>query len=239
MQKAIIYARVSPKGSKGHKTGQAIAAESLENQIAIIRSYCEKSGYEIASVFTDEYRSGDDEEREGLWGAVEAIRRGYVLVAWRYERLARSVFLEEVIKREVTRNRGRIEVVDGHRGNTPEDDLVRGILACVAQYEKRVIAARTKIHMLKRQQSGQAMGSRAPMGTAIVDGKLVPNEAEIRQMRLALELKRQGDGFRTIARKLNHQGERFRGGRFHHSTIRRGLDRWLQGGLPFPAPESE
>lgn len=238
---AIIYARVSPKGSRAGRSGREAAAESLEQQLEIVREYAEGKGYVLGDEYVDEYMSGSDETRPGLWGAVEATRPGSVLVVWRYERLARSVFLEESIRRELTRRGARLEAVDGHNGGTAEDDLVRGILAYVAEYERKLIAKRTKAHMRARQKSGQLMSKLPPMGTSVDPedpARLVPNDEELAQLEEMLQLRLAGISYREIARRMNHRGEEYRGRPFHHSLVRRGLQRWLEGRLPVKAPQA-
>ena len=238
-QLAIIYARVSPKGRRTNKTSSEAAAESLDHQLDIVRRYCDSKNYLIVEEFADESMSGDDEDRPGMWQAVDACKRGYRLVFWRYERLARSVFLQETIRRELNKISAQMEAVDGHNGDTDEDQLVRGILAYVHEYEKRVIAKRTKAHMQTRQRNGEIMGRIPPMGTEVDpdnSSRLRQCDDEIRQMQIMLDMKRAGLSYREITRRMNHQGERFRHRRFQHSAVRRGLLRWLDGRLPCDPP---
>jgi DNA invertase Pin-like site-specific DNA recombinase len=240
---AIIYCRVSPKGRRGEVSGEEAAAGSMETQLGMMRRYCEEKGYIIAGEFCDEYKSGDDEERPGLWDAIASCERGYVLVVWRRDRLARSVFLSELITKDLAKVKAKVESVEGNNGDSFEDNLVRGILAVVAEYERKVNAHRTKVHMIAKQRMGYRMSSvkQPPMGTNVDPRnkkKLQINEPEMDLLTWIDRMKRAGWGYRAIARQLNHRGTEFRGrtGCWDASTIRRAHRRWVAGELPAPPP---
>ena len=111
----------------------------------------------------------------------------------------------------------------GHRGwavvaldvdvdmTTPTGELVANITSSVAQWERRIIGARTSEALQARKASGVRLG------------RPVELAEEVRQ-RIAAE-RAAGDSLRTIADRLNAEGvPTARGGRWHASTVRHVMD---------------
>ena len=147
--KCVIYARFSPRPDEE-------TSDSNDKQIVICREHCERKGYEvIGEPFCDEAMSGDSKDRKGLWAAVAALKRGYVLVVRWHHRLARDVYLSHVIRRTVRAKGATIEAVEGHNGDEPGDEMVRKILEVFDEYERKVICARTSAGMLRNQRNGR------------------------------------------------------------------------------------
>jgi site-specific DNA recombinase len=187
--KAIIYARFSPRPN-------AAESESIETQLDYCRAHCQAQGLEIAGEFEDRALSGDDEDRPGLWAAVDALRRGYILLVYRLDRLARSVYLSEFIRREV------------------KEVFVRQVLQAEHEYAKKVAAARTKYAMLRHQAAGRRMGSGCPYGWKR-DPKnppmMVRDEEEQAVIRRIVELRKEGKTLRGIKDILDSEGVLLRG----------------------------
>ena len=230
--KASIYVRFSDRRDSEH-------CQSNEMQLEICRKYCENHGYEIAGEFADDAVSGAEEDRPVLWNAIASLKRGMVLVVYRADRLARNVYLHELIYRSVRKRKATIEVVDGGRnGDTAEDELLRTVMAAFSAYERRVIAARTKAAALRLQARNVAVSSVPPFGKRAAEAVETTKNGqawsqrmweddpaelrvigEIRHMRLA------GLGLREIARALNIKGERIRGREWNHVAVKRILER--------------
>lgn len=231
--RAIPYVRFSPRRDED-------TSESNVLQLDMIRDYCAKQGHVVVAEFADDAISGDDEDRPGLWAAVDALKRGYVLVAYKADRLARSVYLSEYIQRAVRKKGATIEIVTGSRnGDSPEDVFVRQVLAAFSELEKKVIAARTKAGMLTRQAQGQAMSKRPPFGmqpgpesestdrfgNTVVKRTWIESPTELDAIARILEQQRQGCGAREIARNLNAAGVPCRGSQWRHGLVQRICER--------------
>lgn len=204
--RAVIYARFSPRRN-------AEECESIETQMELCRAYCGKHGYAVAGEFQDRERSGDDEDRPGLWDAIAALGHGNVLIVYKLDRLARLVYLSEVIRRQVERAGARIESVNEQstNGDTPEDALIRQILQAFGEYEKKVIAARTSAAMRRHQLAGRRMGrtDRLPYGWKIdpADPKrMIEDTQEVAAMAAAKALKATGMSLRQIGIALAISG---------------------------------
>jgi len=154
---AVIYARYSPRRN-------AADCESIETQVELCRSHAEALGWPVAGVYTDEAMSGAEEDRPGLWEAVDALGPDRVLLVYRRDRLARDVYLEEVIHRAVAQKGAKVHALHGQNGDSPEDTVVRQVLAAFSEYERKVTAARTRIAMRRHQANGRKMSSKPPYG---------------------------------------------------------------------------
>lgn len=233
---AILYGRFSPRKDSEQ-------CQSIEVQLATCRTCCREQGYEESGVFTDPDWSGGDEERPGIWAAIAALKRGSVLVVAKSDRLARSVFLSEVIYRAVAKKRARVEVVEGSpNGESDEDVLMRHILSAFAEFERKVIAKRTRAAMLYHQSQGRMMSAAAPYGQRrgpdreVTDGRgrvkrertLAPDPAEMAIVARVLTATAAGQKPSEIARELESDGVACRGEAWHRTTVSRIVARYQQ-----------
>lgn len=200
--KGIIYARFSPRRNNDE-------CESIEAQLDFCRKWCKQNNVEIVSEFADRALSGADEERPELWAAIEALERSYVLVVYRLDRLARSVYLSDIIERAIKRKKATFISVcgEGTWGFTDEDWLVRKILQTLAEYERKVIGARTQAAMLRHQANGKLMGSVPPYGFMIDpenSRRIVKNPQERVIINQIQRLHKKGLSLRQIAAELTN-----------------------------------
>ena len=215
----VIYARCSPQRNSANK------AKTIAAQIDLCREKAEKAGYRVIAVMYDQAASGADEQREGLFSALKALSKGAVLMCWKRDRLARSVFFSEWIRREVLGRGGSIEAVEGDTEETgPEADLIRQILSAFSEYERKLIRSRTQTMMLKHQANGRRMSDITPYGwkrDPTDDAMMVHNDLELIAIERLMYLRASGDGFREIARKLNRENHPCRGAAWSHKNVAR------------------
>jgi site-specific DNA recombinase len=203
-RQGILYTRFSPRRNEDE-------CESIEAQFDFCRKWCGENNIEILSEFADRALSGGDEDRPELWAAIAALERGYVLVVYRLDRLARSVYLSDIIERAVHTKKATFLSIagEGTWSDSDEDFLIRKILQALAEYERKVISARTKAAMLRHQANGRLMGSIAPYGWKIdpEDSKRIvkaPKERIIINQIKRLHSK--GLSLRKIAAELSNLG---------------------------------
>lgn len=223
MSNAIIYARFSPRRNEEECT-------SNDTQIALCRDYCARNGLTVVGEYQDEAESGADETRPGLWAAIEALKPGYTLVVYRLDRLARKVHLAIVLEQQIERRGARIASIagEGTLEDSAEGWLIRKILQTLAEYERRLIAARTRAAMRHHQANGRRMSNKTPYGwerDPQNPALMVHCPEEQQVLGQILELHEQGKGLRAICRELEDQGIKCRGGKWHHTTIKAILGR--------------
>ena len=225
MTDAIVYARFSPRRDEEH-------CISLKTQTDRCRKYIAKQGYTLADtgIFTDTAKSGADSDRPGLWAAVAAIKRGMVLVVYRFDRLARDGFLAYTIERDVIKRGGRIESATGEgeisKTMSPEETMKIGMMRLFAEFERNVIKARTSAGMKYRQSNGEVMTRKdqLPYGWQTDPAnnlKMIRNKAEQLVGELIVRMRDSGNSWRKIAELLKKEGAVFRNRpSWHHTTIR-------------------
>jgi len=203
-QRCIIYTRFSPRPN-------AKESESCEFQEAECRKYADARLWEIKSIFEDRAISGADEERPGLFGALEELDRNDALLIYKPDRLARDVYLSELFRRSVAKQGAKIVCVSGDvEGEGPEQTMIRQVVASLAEYERKLIAARTKAAMRWRQSRGERMSRHAPYGMQIeTDPRdpekkiLIPNEPEASAVEFIRAKCREGWKMSEITKHLN------------------------------------
>ncbi len=227
MTNAIIYARFSPRPK-----AQVEKTDSLEKQEDLCREYCKDKEYHVVRVFCDPDRGGADENRPGVWAAVDAIKRNWVLVALDDARIARDRWLSLHLRREIASKQARIEVVNGTNGDSIEDEMTRDLQGLIDQYERRKTGFRTKQAMLRHQRMGRIMSKSLPYGyrtapdsplhdisglpTAMVEDQ--DEQANIAKMQV---LRCQGLGYKAIGIRMDKEGFHSRSAaRWYASTVR-------------------
>jgi len=204
MANVVIYARFSPRPN-------ADKSESIEMQIEWCKEWCSKNGHTVVSIFQDRAKSGKEEDRPGLWAAVDAVKRDYILLVWKLDRLARNVYLSNILERSVTKRGGRIMSANGEgtsEENSDQDWLVRQILQTLAEYERRVIAARIKAAVHRHRANGRYCGGLVPFGymrDPDDQRQVVENPDEQKSIARIFELLDQGLTLNKIAKQLEKE----------------------------------
>jgi len=206
--KCHLYSRFSPRPDSAE-------SESCISQVRDLREEAAKRRWKVAGEFSDPDCKGDDEDRPAIWQAMAALQKGQVLFVWKSCRLARSVYLSEILHRHAREQGARIEFLHGRNGDSADDVLVRQILAAVDEHTKKANAARTKYAMLSHQKNGRRMSRFAPLGRMIDPNdpkRLIASTEElelIAQIKAAVE---HHEGRYCIATKmLRKSGVTFRG----------------------------
>jgi len=224
--KAIIYARVSPR-KELDKT------ESIENQIDYCADFCEKHGHDIECVYTDVGKSGADINREGLWGAIDALKRNSLLVVYKFDRLARDGFIAFDVQQHALNVGANIISASGEGEITanldPGEKFKLTIMYAFSEYERAKTAQRTSMGMKARQARLQKMSSRPPFGFKIDNNdmsRIVPNKDEQKALSIIRTMNEAGKSYGKIAMELEKKGATI-GGRpkWYRTTVKRIVER--------------
>lgn len=184
-QKVAIYARVSTDG------------QSVENQLAELRTVAERHGWEIAAIHTDNGISGAKgrEKRPGFDALCRQVARREVdmVASWSVDRLGRSLqdlvaFLGEVQAKGLD----LYLHVQGLDTSTPAGRAMFGMLSVFAEFERAMIQDRVRAGLARARSRGTRLG-RPPVLT----------QAQIRQIRsdrvAGMSLRALGRKYRTTA----------------------------------------
>ena len=147
---AALYARVSTNNG-----------QNPEMQLAELRQYCQRRGFEISGEYVDNGVSGAKERRPQLDRLLADCRRRLVdaVVVYRYDRFARS--LRQLVNAlDEFRSLG-IDFISLHEGvdtSTPNGRLVFGIFASIAEFERELIRDRVKSGIAAARRTGTRLG---------------------------------------------------------------------------------
>lgn len=216
-QRCVAYIRVSTEE-------QADSGLGLEAQRAAIRNAAERIGVEVVNWFSDEGLSGGSiEGRIGLMDAIDAVKRGHILLVSRRDRLARDSMLACWIEKEVAKRQGRIVSVagEGTDNDDPTSVLMRRIVDAFSEYERLLIGARTKAALRVKAKRGERVGRHAAYGFKLdAEGRQIEDSHEREGIELMLRLRAEGMGLHRMAAELERQGFTGRKGqRLSVSTI--------------------
>lgn len=151
----IGYARVSTQ------------EQTLDLQIGQLRA----AGCDPERIYTDSVSgSVRGVERPGLGAALAYARAGDQLVIWRLDRLGRS--LKDLIEQVANLERHAIELVSLQESidtTTPAGKAMFQLCGVFAEFERNLIAARTKAGLAAARARGRKGGRRPKMTQAKID----------------------------------------------------------------------
>lgn len=201
---AIGYVRVSTEG-------QAQEGVSLEAQRARIAAWCTASGYTLIETHVDAGISGGRaDNRPALQAALaQACRLKAVLVVYSLSRLARSTKDAIAISERLAKNGADLVSLSERIDTTSASGkMVFRMLAVLAEFERDLVAERTKGALSHLRNQGKRISGIAPFGFDLAaDAKcLIPNPDEQAGLALMRSLKDQGLGRRRIAAALVAHG---------------------------------
>jgi DNA invertase Pin-like site-specific DNA recombinase len=201
--KAVGYVRVSSKE-------QAEDGTSLEAQREAIIREAVHDGFDLLDIFEDGGISGGKGERSrpGLASALDAIRfkKAAALIVKHADRLARSTDLAGYFRVMVEEAGGRVVVID----EAKDDPIRNAVDKMVAELERIRASQRMKSWNAHRKAHGLPTGPPAFGFEKDAAGRLRPNPAEARVVRMIVQAKKRLS-LRALAAKLNADSVPMRG----------------------------
>jgi DNA invertase Pin-like site-specific DNA recombinase len=198
----IAYTRVSTDE-------QAESGLGLDAQRSTIAAAAAGKGWTVTAEYTDNGRSGKDINRPALLDAMNYLdTNGGALVVAKLDRLSRSVLDFAQIAVRARRHGWAVVALDVDVDTTtPTGELVANITASVAQWERRIISARTSEALQAKKAAGCRLGRPVTLN-AEIRTRIITNHAA-------------GNSLAEIARTLNAENiPTARGGTWYPSTIK-------------------
>lgn len=140
--KVALYARVSmPREEEDPR------AQHPENQLIPLRKYVLEHGLDVYQEYVDR-ASGADKDRAGLQQLLRDARghRFSLVLTTKVDRFARSTLHLHTLLDDLHQMKVGVRFTEDSAASTdtPEGELVLGILGVVAQFERKIISRRTK-----------------------------------------------------------------------------------------------
>jgi len=208
--KTVGYCRVST-------TGQAEEGYSLEAQRRKIVAYCELHDLELVETIEDAGLSGKSiAGRPGIQRVLEMVKGGRIanVVILKLDRLARNV-KEAVEIADLLQKKGVALHSISERLDTGSASgrLFYNILSAMSQWEREVIAERTKTALAVKRDNGQRVSRHAPYGFCFDSvGNIAIVEQEQAVIAKIGDLKAEGYTIRGIVEHLAANGYSNRAG---------------------------
>lgn len=218
--RVVGYARVS--------TGeQADNGCSLAAQRAKLALYADLHELDLVDVVSDAGASAKTLDRPGMQRVLEMLDAGTVdgVLVYKLDRLTRSVRDLGLLIDDYFGEGGEAElysVLDSIDTSSATGRLMINLLGMIAQWEREVIAERTRDALAHKRANGERVGS-VPYGYDVApDGvNLVDNPTEQAAIRIARERRASGESLRKVGRALSRLGYPPRhGGQWHPESVR-------------------
>ena len=228
MSGAILYLRVST-------TEQATEGISLDVQEDRLRAYCIMRDLDIVQVITDAGVSAGKplDTRPGGQQLLDTIRRKQAdcVVAYKLDRLFRDCADCLTTTKTWDKKGVALHLVDlgGQTLDTssPMGRFFLTVMAGAAELERNLVSERTRVTMQYKAQKGEYCGGEAPIGRQIADNgiHIEDHDDEQELVDLIHQYRTEGLSIRAIADRLNAEGRKARGRKWHHTSVARVLKR--------------
>jgi DNA invertase Pin-like site-specific DNA recombinase len=216
--RVLVYVRVSGQEQGRHGT-------SLDGQQKAAQSYCALRGWPEPEFFVEVESAGAEkiERRSELRRLLHEVKPGDTVVVAALDRWSRDiVFAVQSVRELVARKIGWISIVDNIDASTSSGDSTLGIMAWVADGERKRIRERTVGRKRELRAEGKYVEGRLPYGYHRSGRALALYEPEAAIVREAFRMCNAGWSVREIAEELaSTTSERWEGWRVHNLLTNR------------------
>jgi DNA invertase Pin-like site-specific DNA recombinase len=186
MIKVALYARVSLEKDKEDPRFQ-----DPENQLVPLRHHAFQQSYDVHGEYADKI-SGASRSRPQL-NRLRADARAHrfsLVLAMKVDRLARSVPDLYSILGELKDSHVGVRFIDQPEASTdtPQGELVLGILGVVSQFERSLISSRTKAGIAVYREKESCWGRKRKSATPAEVAKLKAQDLSLREIARRLEI---------------------------------------------------
>ena len=187
MPTAACYVRVSTDHQRENY--------SIGEQTSRLQAFCQAKDITIGKIYTDGGYSGGNLNRPALQEMLSHLKEYDIVIVYKLDRLSRSqkdtlLLIEDYF---LASKVDFISVCENFDTSTPLGRAMIGMLSVFAQLEKDQITERFTMGRIARAKNGYYHGgSTAPTGYDYINGRLVINDTEARQVQELYERFRQG-----------------------------------------------
>lgn len=196
--RTAIYTRVSTED-------QAKEGFSLDAQLDKLRSYCKARDWEIGGEYIDDGYSGRYIKRPAYKQMMEEQDKWDILLVIKMDRIHRNsknfmLMMEELKKQK----KEFVSMTESLDTSTAMGRFVMDIIQRIAQLESEQIGERVYIGMEQKAKTNSGMlGFNIPYGYNYIDGKLIVNLDEAKNVKNIFEMYRKDLSMKEISKDLN------------------------------------
>ncbi len=206
--RVIIYARYSSDNQR---------YESITAQIRACREYAERKGYIVVAIYTDEAKTGTNDNRPQFLKMIDDIKGGLVeadiLLIHKLDRFARNRYDSAIYRRQLSLCGVRIESVIENFNDSPESSLLESLLEGLNEYYSKNLAREVNKGMKETALQAKHTGGQPPLGYDVTsDGHYVINLNQAESIKLIFEMYANNYSYRDITAELNQRGFKTRSG---------------------------
>ncbi len=214
--KAVAYCRYSSDNQR---------EESIDAQIRAIKDYCSKENIDLIKIYTDEAKSGTNDNREEFIQMIHDCELGKfkAVIVHKLDRFARNRYDSAFYKKKLKENGVRLISVLEHLDDSPESIILESVLEGMAEYYSKNLAREVMKGMKETALECRHNGGIPPLGydVDVKTKKYIINEGESVAVKKIFSLYLYGYGYTAIANKLNDYGFKTKSGRmFTKNSIR-------------------
>lgn len=200
---------------------------SPDSQLKAIQNYAERNDYYLPEqyVFSDEGISGRSTNKRDGFNHMIALAKSKptpfnTILVWKYSRFARNRE-DSVVYKSMLRKQCNVDVVSISEdvGDDKMSILFEAMIEAMDEYYSINLSEEVKRGMTEKAKRGGVL-SIPPFGYKVEDGEFVVIDSEAEIVKSVFEGYVSGDGFLTLAKKLNKWGVKtHRGNRIETRTI--------------------
>ena len=218
--KIVLYARISREKREG------ITDVSLDNQIDTGHRYATLNGYTVIGEYREIQSAKKASNRPQFMEAIAlAKKEKAILFLHAMSRGFRSTVDAIVISQELEKSGANlVSHSENIESQTPSGKLFFTMITAMAQFEREMIASRTKDALTHKKNKGEKLGGRVPFGFRVTKNspKLIPIKSEQKTITRILNLRLEGLSLRRIGEALSREKITSKlGGEWHPNVIRR------------------
>jgi site-specific DNA recombinase len=206
-RRVAIYTR------KSTSAGLEQDFNSLDAQRESCAAYAKSQGWTVVGTYDDGGFTGANIERPAFKRLLTDVEGGGidVIVVYKVDRLSRSLLdFAEVLKRLAAADVAFVSVTQNFSTADSMGRLTLNMLMSFAQYEREMIADRTRDKIAASRRRGKWTGGKPPIGYYSVDKKLVKSAPEATVVQEVFDLYERRRSVLEVMKELRARGRKMR-----------------------------
>ncbi|HEY1697937.1 MAG TPA: recombinase family protein [Polyangiaceae bacterium] len=227
-KRVAIYTR------KSTSAGLEQEYNSLDAQRDACEAYAKSQGWTVVGSYDDGGFSGANVERPAFQRLLADVDAGKVdvVVVYKVDRLSRSLLdFARVMDRFAASGAAFVSVTQNFSTADAIGRLTLNMLMSFAEFEREMIAERTRDKIAAARRKGKWTGGAVPIGYYAVEGKLVKNAPEATLVCEVFELYERHQSVLDVVHEMGARGRKRKGGIWTKDAVLRVLKNPLYAGL--------